>query len=275
MKNVLKNLYNKDWYNIIIIVNIIDIEDSQMSLFEWKGQTFNQIVSTIKHNINHGAPSKHDIFRALPAKLYRKELVPSDSRNISITTMLQPGGATKTSTYDCNTTLDINLTNNTTETDKHAIYGDNPCYIPVHDALNRVRSAKKMQPGYNSSASQYLVNKGISFKQQQITHARDSENYYVPGGSNTCLSDKPCSTTVFKPSNKKFGCQGGVSSAARLDRLKYDTITTVAGQATTSLGQAAANAMSYRSSLSQQGMTKKDKLGYPHNYGCEIGKCTM
>jgi hypothetical protein len=247
-----------------------------MSLVAWKGQTFNQIVSTIKHNINHGEPSKHDIFRALPAKLYRKELATSNSRMVSINTMLQPGGAIKTDIQSgaC-TTLDINLTNNTTETDKHAVYSENPCYIPAHDALNRVRSAKKMQPGYNSSASQYLVNKGITFKQQQVTHARDSGDYYVPGGSNTCLSDKPCSTTIYKPSNKKFGCQGGVSSAARLDRLKYDTITTVAGQATTSLGQAAANAMAYRSSLSQQGMTMKDKLGYPHKYGCEIGKCTM
>ncbi len=242
-----------------------------MPLVVWKGQTFNQVVCAMKHN-KPEPPNHQNIFSALPSKIYRKELAPSNSRIVSIDTMLQPGGSIMTDLEDVGvcTTLDMCIPNNSTEMDKHIMYKDGkPCYMPVHDALNRVRSARNRAPGYNSSASQYLVNRGITFKQQQITHAHNNESggtYFTPGGA-TCLNNKSCANTTYKPSNAKFATQGGVSAGARLDRLKYDTIRTVASRATGNLGKD-----SYRASLSQQGMTMKDKLGYP-NAGCNLSTC--
>lgn len=52
-------------------------------------------------------------------------------------------------------------------------------------------------------------------------------------------------TTIYKPNNKKYGCQGAVSASSRLARLKVDTINTNGASFASAFGEAAANAGRY------------------------------
>ena len=65
--------------------------------------------------------------------------------------------------------------------------------------------------------------------------------------NNTCVT-KP-SITIYKPNNQQFSVQGAVSSSARLDRLKYNTITTNGGSFYTAWGSAGANAGRYQGTM--------------------------
>ena len=66
----------------------------------------------------------------------------------------------------------------------------------------------------------------------------------------TKKSDCDCSpgktTTIYKPSNRKFAVQGSVSSSNRLLRLKVDTITKNGNSFRSAIGNEAANAGRYR-----------------------------
>jgi hypothetical protein len=52
--------------------------------------------------------------------------------------------------------------------------------------------------------------------------------------------------TIYKPSNAQFAVQGAVSSGARIDRLKYNTITNNGASFATAWGSAGANAGRYQ-----------------------------
>ena len=58
------------------------------------------------------------------------------------------------------------------------------------------------------------------------------------------LSSKP--TTIYKPNNRQYGVQGGVSSSTRIEKLKRDTVQTNASSFRAFFGEAAANAGSYK-----------------------------
>ena len=66
----------------------------------------------------------------------------------------------------------------------------------------------------------------------------------------TCASNNVCvitpATTIYKPNNRQFAVQGAVSSGARIDRLKYNTITTNGGSFYSAWGAAGANAGRYQ-----------------------------
>ena len=65
-----------------------------------------------------------------------------------------------------------------------------------------------------------------------------------------CNTNNKCTTepslTIYKPNNAQFAVQGAVSSGARIDRLKYNTITTNGGSFYTAWGAAGANAGRYQ-----------------------------
>ena len=67
-------------------------------------------------------------------------------------------------------------------------------------------------------------------------------------GNNTTCSSKP-SITIYKPNNTQFAVQGAVSSGARIDRLKYNTITTNGGSFYSAWGAAGANAGRYQGTM--------------------------
>jgi len=66
-------------------------------------------------------------------------------------------------------------------------------------------------------------------------------------------------TLYYKPNNPEFGVQGAVDASTRLQRLKYETITTGAGGIRSAYGDAAASALSY--GVSEQAYTEKTQVG--------------
>ena len=78
---------------------------------------------------------------------------------------------------------------------------------------------------YASSHREYLYNKNKTFN-QNLPLLSDETN--INNGEITTTThngEQVC--TTFNPSNKKFQCQGPVSSSARISSLKYDCDTSV------------------------------------------------
>jgi hypothetical protein len=151
----------------------------------------------------------------------------------------------------------------------------NACSIRADDARRRVRSAgnarNPLGSKYNADFKQYLVKRQRTFAQSQTHHLqtgnRDAEagtsdslqNVYTPNGINACVGEDNFVKAYYKPSNSKFGTQGGVSAGARLDRLKYDTILKARN--------------SYKVAIAEPvGLSLKDKTGYP-NARCNAKSC--
>jgi hypothetical protein len=65
----------------------------------------------------------------------------------------------------------------------------------------------------------------------------------------------------YKPNNSQFGQQGAVSSSSLINRVKYDTLNTIASQTRNTYGNATANALAY--GVSEQSYTQKTRVGYP------------
>jgi hypothetical protein len=232
----------------------------------WKGRTFNQIVSGLKMN---GSTESTGIFSALPMKHYRREVASvalsdrSSRPSMSVDESLRPGGAITTEvgseTGFCQT-LDFSVVLPNDLTEQPATPA---CSIRADDARRRVRSAgNARRPGskYNADFNQYLVNRQRTFDQSQSHHFKtgdsgviSAQNVYTPNGISACsgAGAENFVKSYYKPSNAKFATQGGVSSGARLDRLKYDAI------------KQAQN--SYKVSIAQPvGLSLKDKTGYPN-----------
>lgn len=240
----------------------------------WKGRTFNQIVSGLKMN---GSTESTGIFSALPMKHYRREVASvalsdrSSRPSMSVDESLRPGGAITTNvgseTGFCQT-LDFSVVLPNDQTEQPVTPA---CSIRADDARRRVRSAgNARRPGskYNADFNQYLVNRQRTFDQSQSHHFKtgdasviSAQNVYTPNGISACSGAGADNyvKAYYKPSNAKFATQGGVSSGARLDRLKYDAI------------KQAQN--SYKVSIAQPvGLSLKDKTGYP-NGRCNLKGC--
>jgi len=63
----------------------------------------------------------------------------------------------------------------------------------------------------------------------------------------------------YKPNNPSFGVQGAVDSSARIQRIRYNTITDSAALIKSAYGPAAANALAY--GVSEQAYTAKSVVG--------------
>jgi hypothetical protein len=108
--------------------------------------------------------------------------------------------------------------------------------------------------------------------------ANSSANITANGAAYGALSNLPhtlypsYSITYYKPSNNRFGTQGGVSSSDMTQRVKYDTISRNGLLFSNALGAQVGSAMSY--GVSEQVYTKKDKMGYPMTMTPVIDKYT-
>ena len=243
--------------------------------------------------------NKELFFKAPPLKIHRRETntavkkTSSEKRSTSIDLLNRPGGALVVfdeEECDCagnKQTLDINLINNRGETgeccndNKKTLHAFNTEQI----ARNRARGAsvvrkppnpKVTTAPYSMSSQEYLANRGKTFKQNQY-HFFKSGNptakpgapgskdnkYAVNNNGNVYCPDNPnyYKETQFKPSNYKFGQQGGVSSSARTSRLNYNTITTNGDLYTKAYGSEVGNALSY--GASSDAYTIKQKIGFP------------
>jgi hypothetical protein len=188
----------------------------------WKGRTINQITSTVQKNANNGKVSNDIIFRAMPLKIYRRELaanVPDDSKchnsriSSSIEELNWPGGyVLPNSNINPNkagqfNTLETPATGNLSETYGCNGTGANNSYnCAEKNARRRCRSSGIIKRTYNPSRSeisyftntnQYLVSRSKTFSQNQYRHVRpndisivtnplDSKEVYSPNGVSHC-----------------------------------------------------------------------------------------
>jgi hypothetical protein len=86
-------------------------------------------------------------------------------------------------------------------------------------------------PGYYPDRAQYLRSRGETYAAKLVgaplpgtPYVLDCDTVVSPSAYQGSVSTEKgcCARTVYKPSNAKFATQGGVSSSARLDRLKVD-----------------------------------------------------
>ena len=180
---------------------------------------------------NQRPMSKHDSITNLPGKpnpikQWRKQLQPSVSSVVqSHPTIRDLDNLTRT--QEMNTQL-----NSCKAYDD--IYFINECNgIPneFNDANCRTgtnyitRSASTIiNKDFCWNSKQYLQRRCKTFDQNQTlgTHVEGSQFY-----SASCTKDPSgnvCKPVIHKPNNKPFKQQGGVSSSARIAKLKYDTI---------------------------------------------------
>jgi hypothetical protein len=75
------------------------------------------------------------------------------------------------------------------------------------------------------NSKQYLQRRCKTFDQNQ-TLGENIEGYDNEYYGASCFKDSEnaCKPVIYKPNNKPFKQQGGVSSSARISKLKYDTI---------------------------------------------------
>ena len=151
------------------------------SVIQWKGRTFNEIVSVKKKNV----PTSTNIFKANPLKLYRRE-VNTDKCNEKISAsvfMMETPGATivNSQASNCNGSQQI--------VDFH--YNENkcerPCSVPglpfskSDDALRRVRSSGMNNRKFYSSTKQYLESRSRTHQQNQYFYVRQGDKTVTPG----------------------------------------------------------------------------------------------
>ena len=200
---------------------------NQIPIIEWKGKTFNQIVSHIKKNGTDDNNSlNNSIFSALPLKIYRREIGGGDctsSRNSTTIDILNQPGSSIVNSYSssCNglvNIVDFNLTNNSSEIPGKC---DSECVVGTDatKALRRVRSSgmiKKQfdisndKPTYYTDSRQYLNSRNKTYEQNNFHYFRQGdenaiqgspqaqENIYTTNSTTDCKRAYISSDTSFK-----------------------------------------------------------------------------
>ena len=285
---------------------------NEIPYFSWKGQTFNQITTYVQKNSNSAVTDTSNAFRAMPVKLYRKEIdimsdntSPSCSKHhISIDELNSPNGYL----ISTNTTvppteigivniMDINLSvsqydrpspcaqmSNTNQT------VTNSCLNRQFNALRRCRSSGMIKKSFNANnVANYFTDTNQYLTGRNKTYSQNSQHYLV-SGNNAAMAGSPqavnnvyrpqgqtdCSGVLqnyYKPNNSQFAQQGAVDSSARTTRAKFNSITTNAGIFYTTLGMAVGNEMAYDGSDTVP-YTIKSKTAYPTKCTPKINKYT-
>jgi hypothetical protein len=211
-------------------------------MISWKGQTFNQIHSSIQKNgqLPVEYTSSKQMFSARPLKIYRREIAntsqePCNSRaSLQIGAFNRPGGTIINSTSENPNGLvniiDMLLPNNTCE-------NFNNCSVilsPADNAKNRVRSSgmirrkfneNKNNDTYYTSSSQYLNSRNRTFAQNQYNYIRQGNSTAKPGSS-------LASANVYSPQGlnhcqKYYIAQDTAFQYMWINKLDTDRITTI------------------------------------------------
>lgn len=166
-------------------------------LISWKGNTFNQISSSIQKN-GQLSTGENIFLKTKPLKHYRREIAnivnPSCGSNASIRIDIvnRPSGtiinSIATNKGGLENSIDITLPNNTCETyEKCSVV-----LSPAENARNRVRSSgmikRKFVDGtlndrYYTTSSQYLSSRNRTFAQNQYNYIRQGDSTAKPGTS--------------------------------------------------------------------------------------------
>jgi hypothetical protein len=203
------------------------------------------IINEPPNNINTYPPWSPECaikkykFNANPIRHYRKQYVNTDINNTTtfsnlslIGSLDKPGANIVTNantpiidSTNCNlsiyTYLDKDATCRTLATDKFYDYSLNKmiCTSFTPTALVIKTATTNLSNTYASSNREYLYNKHKTFN-QNLPLTTNKTDIVINGETTlTCNGETVCRT--FNPSNKKFQCQGPVSSSARTSSLKY------------------------------------------------------
>jgi len=138
-------------------------------------------------------------------------------------------------------------------------------YIPLDATW--IRPAVDAVPVYSIPATGFQNIIGFSAGFYPNVAANPYANRTANGSSYGVLSNIPnkifpsYSIVYYKPSNNRFGTQGGVSSSDMTARVKYETITRNASEFSNKFGVNVGNAMAY--GVKDRVYTVKDKIGFP------------
>ena len=177
------------------------LNHNQRAEISWKGRTINQITSTIQKNgMNVGKSTGDIIFRAMPLKLYRRELAanvplkngcPNSRISSSIDVFNQPGGSVVLSMNETNqdtfgqlNTLEYSAPGNLNETYGCSSGVSSSYNCAEQNARKRCRSSGVIKRTYDQARSeiayftntnQYLVSRSKTFLQNQYRHIRPND----------------------------------------------------------------------------------------------------
>lgn len=188
----------------------------------WKGKTLNQITSSIQKNgSTKGSTKGSNLFRAMPLKLYRREIAVNinnasrctNSRvSSSIDELSRPGGCViSEATDDIHLGGLVNTIENPEPSSKNETYGCGPnAYTSYNCAeknarrrcrssgiIKRVYDPTRSELSYFTNTNQYLVSRSKTFLQNQYRHVRmndvsivtnplESKEIYSPNGVSHC-----------------------------------------------------------------------------------------
>jgi len=133
-------------------------------------------------------------------------------------------------------------------------------------------STTLLSKAYYTTHEAYMKSRTKTYEQKQLTVPiqGQNDNYYAADGELKWPSDSPtgpqvyatteqynpqstqtcngrrAGTTIFKPNNRQYSCQGAVDSSTRLDRLKLTTVNKNAASLKTAFGAEGASACAYR-----------------------------
>jgi hypothetical protein len=252
---------------------------------KWKGQTFNQIVSSIQKN--HRYIPVHDLsindirstaFRAQPFKHYRREIAnvplitPRVPRTgVTIDTLNQPGGTISIRSYT--TPYPVGLEGIVLDAQEMGISSNRTSCNTVGlcaqtNARRRCRSSGIVKNNYNTSSELYLNSRNKTFDKNRFLYMMQDLSYNQFFGQpiyNNCdasLGIYPHTSVTYKPS-------GATDAGAIVLKKKFVTIANSIAQFKAIYGDAVSNAMGY--GLSTSCYSYKGKIHYPLE--CRPLKC--
>jgi len=192
---------------------------NETPIIDWKhsDNTFTQISAGLKYNNIGVIDYKDAYFRALPLKIYRKEIAtisPGGNTRTSgrIFDFSRPGGTITTKSADClgvsntqvitNNSVDNGCNNNT---EKCSVF-----LSPDDNARRRVRSSGMVRKKYTNNNSstyftntkQYLESRNLSYKSNSNFHVTSGDvtsipgttdalqNIYAPNSGEKCLKEQ-------------------------------------------------------------------------------------
>lgn len=218
-------------------------------------------------------------FAARPIRQWRKQLQATNGllsyrRTAVVIPSDKPGGATVTTHSNCQ------LCNGATDlkylVNKKAACTD--CFI--------ARTGIDVNEKSFTDSSAYLQSRCITYDQKLAYNPAAGVTYFSPQGlvlqpnnsstgpqvseTNNCYTQQTrCNTTIYKPNNSQFANQGGVSSASRISRLKYNTLNNYGAEFNSASGAVGVNTGRYASepSPSYYNKLKPQKIVYPYKIG--------
>lgn len=181
----------------------------------WKGKTLNQIVSFVQKNQNGQAPSKKQLFKPLPLKIHRREILVSNDdmhihnprTSVTINSIEQPNGTLVTETERCGygAQLNLDIPLNTNKTQNGLCNNSDVCI--AQNAKRRVRSSgmirrqfdqsKNNAQNYYSDNKQYLISRNKTYQQNIYAFIRAGE---------ASLSEQNYKSNLFSPAGLTY-CQ--------------------------------------------------------------------